>query len=394
VVQEGIDPGPLAGVPIGLKDLIDQEGIPTTNGAAFEPKVPDRSATVVARLEDAGAVIIGRNGLHEFAYGFTSENEHFGPVRNPWDTKLSPGGSSGGSGASVAAGVVVASVGTDTGGSVRVPAALCGVVGLKVTYGRVPLTGVTPLAPSLDTIGPIARSVADLASMYGVMAGVDLTGGEPIDLKTLRIGVPMQWNAAVIDRATASAFEGALDRVATSGATVEEVDAPGLAITDVAAGAVAVEILETHRERWPKDADRYGTDVARRLRDAEAVPRRYAIDVPAWDATARETLGELFESFDVLATPTVGATRKVIGEQNIDIDGEAVFHRTVLSSYTWPVNRPGNPALAVPIPDSGAPPASLQLIGPRLGEERLLSIGMGLEDAGLVAVEKAPIFFE
>jgi len=393
MVEAGSDPGPLAGVPIGLKDLIDQEGIPTTNGAAFEPEVPDRSATVVTRLEDAGAVIIGRNGLHEFAYGFTSENEHFGPVRNPWDTNLSPGGSSGGSGASVAAGVVAAAVGTDTGGSVRVPAALCGVVGLKVTYGRVPLTGVTPLAPSLDTVGPIARSVADLTAMYRVMAGVDRSG-EPSDPATLRIGVPAQWNAAALDGATGAAFAEVLERIASTGASIEEVDAPGLKITEVAAGAVSVEILETHRKRWPEHADRYGADVARRLRDAEAVPRRYAQEVLGWDAEAQETLAGLFASFDVLATPTVGSTRKVIGDPNIDIDGDAVFHRTVLSSYTWPVNRAGNPSLALPIPDSGAPPASLQLIGPRLGESRLLGIGIGLEDAGLVGVERPPIFFD
>ncbi len=390
------DGGALAGVPFAVKNLFDIEGLTTLAGSRLYASNPaaERDATAVARLRAAGAVLVGALNMDEFAFGFTTENPHYGPTRNPHDRQRSAGGSSGGAAAAVAAGMVPLALGSDTNGSVRVPAALCGVVGLKVTYGRVPLTGVTPLAPSLDTIGPIARSVADLASMYGVMAGVDLAGGEPIDPATLRIGVPMQWNAAVIDRATASAFEGALERVATSGATVEEVDAPGLAITDVAASAVAVEILETHRERWPKDADRYGTDVARRLRDAEAVPRRYAIDVPAWDATVREALGQLFESFDVLATPTVGATRKVIGEQNIDIDGEAVFHRTVLSSYTWPVNRAGNPALAVPIPDSGAPPASLQLIGPRLGEERLLSIGIGLEDAGLVAVEQPPTFFE
>ena len=198
-IAAGEDVGPLAGIPIGLKDLIDQAGIPNTNGAAFEPAVPDTSATVVDRLEAAGAVIIGRTGLHEFAFGFTSENEHFGPVRNPWDTDLSPGGSSGGSAAAVAAGIVPAAIGTDTGGSVRVPAALCGVVGLKVTHGRVPLTGVTPLAPSLDTVGPITRTVADAAAVYAAIAGDDPhdpwaapvpvdRAGEPRDPSTISIG--------------------------------------------------------------------------------------------------------------------------------------------------------------------------------------------------------------
>ena len=389
---DGIDPGPLAGVPIGLKDLIDQAGIPTTNGAAFEAIIPERSAPVVERLEDAGAVIIGRTGLHEFAYGFTSENEHFGPVRNPWDTELSPGGSSGGSGAAVSAGVVPAAIGTDTGGSVRVPAALCGVVGLKVTHGRVPLDGVTPLAPSLDTVGPLARSVADLAVLYGVMAGDD-RGVTTADLAALRVAVPEQWSGGVLDRATSAAFAGVLERIAAAGATVERVDEPALAVTDVAAAAVSVEITAVHRQRFAGDPDRYGVEVAERLRGAAAVPAGYAEDVLAWDAGARAALERLFARFDVVATPTVGATRKTIGEPEMDIDGKAVFHRTVLSQYTWPVNRTGNPALALPIPASGAPPASLQLVGPWLGEADLLGIGMALEETGLIRVEQPPKYF-
>jgi aspartyl-tRNA(Asn)/glutamyl-tRNA(Gln) amidotransferase subunit A len=401
---EGDDPGPLAGVPIGLKDLIDQEGIPTTNGAAFPPIVPDRSAAVVRRLEAAGAVIIGRTGLHEFAYGFTSENEHFGPVRNPWDTEWSPGGSSGGSAAAVSAGVVPVGIGTDTGGSVRVPAALCGVVGLKVTHGRVPLTGVTPLAASLDTVGPLARTVADLAAVYAVIAGDDAEDPwsapvpvatlEPaVDPASLRIAVPVQWNAAVIDGATKAAFDGTLEQIAALGAVVEVVDEPALAITEVAANAVSVEILAEHADRLATDPDRYGSEVAARLRAAAEVPHRVAVEVLAWDAGARHALDRLFTRFDAIATPTVGAMVKVIGVDDMDLDGRPVFHRTVLSSSTWPVNRTGNPALALPIPGSSRPPASLQLVGSRFGEARLLGIGLGLEKSGLIGVEQPPIFF-
>ena len=403
-VAAGHDPGSLAGVPIGLKDLIDQAGIPTTNGSAFEAVVATQSATVVRRLEAAGAVIIGRTGLHEFAYGFTSENEHFGPVHNPWDTELSPGGSSGGSAAAVAAGIVPAAIGTDTGGSVRVPAALCGVVGLKVTHGRVPLTGVTPLAPSLDTVGPLAGSVADLALVYGAIAGDDpqepwsapipvVMPQHAADPATVRVGVPAQWNDGVIDAATRASFEEVLQRIAAAGATVEPVDEPLLAITEAAAGAASLEILLQHRERWSTQPDLYGSEIADRLRSAEAIPDRYAVDVLAWDAGARHALDRLFTVFDVLATPTVGATRKVIGDPDIDIDGDAVSHRTVLSPYTWPVNRTGNPALALPIPGSGAPPASMQLIGSSFGEARLLEIGLGLEAEGLIRVEEPPIFY-
>lgn len=403
-IARGDDPGPLAGIPIGLKDLIDQEGLPTTNGAAFDPTLPDHSATVVRRLEDAGAVIIGRTGLHEWAFGFTSENEHFGPVRNPWDTDLSPGGSSGGSAAAVAAGVVPAAVGTDTGGSVRVPAALCGIVGLKVTHGRVPLTGVTPLASSLDTVGPLARSVADLAALYAVMAGDDPddpwsapvaveTPGHAAEPALLRIGVPAEWVDHPIDASTRAAFASLLEQIAKLGAIVEEVSEPALIPNEAATWAASIEILAEHAGRWPEERERYGSDVARRLERAEPAPKRLAIDVRAWDAGARHALDRLFARFDVLATPTVGAGRKVIGVPDMDVDGEAIFHRDVIAPYTWPVNRTGNPALALPIPGSGAPPASVQLIAPHFAEARLLEVGLGLERSGLIGVEEPPIFF-
>ena len=157
--------GALAGVPVGIKDLIDHEGRVTTAGSAFYRHEADRSSPVVSRLEAAGAVVIGRTGLHEFAFGFSSENPHFGPVRNPWDPDTSPGGSSGGSAAAVAAGITPVAIGTDTGGSVRVPAALCGCFGLKVTHGRIPLDGVFPLATTVDTVGPLADSIGALDSL-------------------------------------------------------------------------------------------------------------------------------------------------------------------------------------------------------------------------------------
>jgi Asp-tRNA(Asn)/Glu-tRNA(Gln) amidotransferase A subunit family amidase len=403
-IARGQNPGPLAGVPIGLKDLIDQAGVPTTNGAVFETRPATASAVVVQRLEAAGAVIIGRTGLHEFAFGFTSENQHFGPVRNPWDLSLSPGGSSGGSAAAVAAGIVPAAIGTDTGGSIRVPAALCGVVGLKVTHGRVPLTGVTPLAQSLDTVGPIARNVADLTAIYAAIAGDDPADpwsapvrverpGARRDPSTLFIGIPKQWMGHPIDLTTRNAFREALDRLATLGATIETVDEAALEITRAAANAAAAEVYQAHKERWEQAPDTYGHDVAARIRRAETVGLDTAIDAMKWDAGVRHALDRIFNRFDVLATPTVGSTTKIIGEDDMDIDGERIFHRAVIAQYTWPVNRAGNPALALPIRSEEAPPASLQLIGPRWGEVDLLEIGLGLEDADIVNVEQPPVFF-
>ena len=403
-IAAGQDPGPLTGVSVGLKDLIDQAGFATTNGAAFPASPARKSATVVRRLEDAGAVIIGRTGLHEFAFGFTSENQHFGPVRNPWDPGLSAGGSSGGSASAVAAGVVSAGIGTDTGGSVRVPAALCGVVGLKVTHGRVPLTGVTPLASSLDTVGPITRSVADAATLYAVIAGDDRTDPwsapadvelprEPRDPSTLSIGVPVQWMGNPIDQVTGTAFRGTLALLDSLGAVVEEIDEPALEITDAAANAAALEVFHAHRERWEHSPELYGTDVAARLRKASIVDPGLLVDALEWDAAVRHAFERIFTRFDALAMPTVGGTRKVIGEDDMDIDGERFFHRQVIAQFTWPVNRTGNPALALPIPGDGTPPASLQVVGPRWGEGQLLEIGLGLEAAGISAVRRPPHFY-
>jgi Asp-tRNA(Asn)/Glu-tRNA(Gln) amidotransferase A subunit family amidase len=400
-IERGEDPGPLAGVPIALKDLIDEADTPNTSGSAFPPIVPDRSAEVVQRLEAAGAVIVGRTGLHEFAFGFSSENEHFGPVRNPWDTDLSPGGSSGGSAAAVAAGIVPAAIGTDTGGSVRVPAALCGVVGLKVTHGRVPLTGVVPLASSLDTVGPLARTVADTAVVYAAIAGADSADpwsapravdrlGPPTDPTTLRVAVPKQWVDGPLTAEMDATFRAVLERIASGGAVVEEVDEPAFESTAASDRGASVEIAAVHRKRWDTDPDRYGRQVAARLEHAFAVDADDLVAALEWRAGARNAAARLFERYDVLVTPTVGATAKTIGVDDIDVDGTPVFYRKLLAHYTAPVNHVGLPALALPIPDTGIPPASLQIVGPAWGETGLLETGMALETAGVVGARVPP----
>lgn len=392
-VEAGRTSGALLGVPIGLKDLIDQAGRPNTLGAAFEPLRPTASATVVQRLEAAGAVVIGRTGLHEFAYGFTSENEHFGPVRNPWDTSLSPGGSSGGSGAAVAAGIVPMAVGTDTGGSVRVPAALCGVFGLKVTHGAVPLDGVFPLASSLDTVGPLARSVDDLAISFLVMAGAAEPPPE-VPTDELRIATVAQWQEGPTTPDVAGALASFLDRAHEAGATITVVDEPWLEIPRDLLAAASPEIAEVHGERWRTAPHRYGHDVATRLEAAFATPPQVVTSSAAWTKRARTRLAALFHDHDVVATPTVGATRKTIGEDAIEIGGVPYPHRAVLARWTAPVNRLGLPAIAAPIAGSGTPPASVQLVGADHGDGALLGVARTLEDIGLVGVEHPPNWFD
>ncbi len=395
----GGSPGPLGGVPIAIKDLIDQAGRVTTCGSSFLDVPARADATVVTRLGDAGAVIVGRTGLHEFAYGFSSENPWWGPVRNPWNPSTSTGGSSGGSAAAVAAGVVPIAIGTDTGGSVRVPAALCGCSALKVTHGRVPLTGVFPLVASLDTVGPIAASVADLAAGYLAMAGPDpadpwsrtrevVAPDGPADLSGLVVGVPVPWTERRMDPAVAAGFVAALEGLRSAGAHVESFDAPALHPSLVPRATYA-EAGDVHRAWYHEDPARYGPDVRERLEVDLAHTQSEIAAAAAWQADLRDRARRWLDAMDVIVTPTVPVLHKQIGVDVVDVDGEEEPYRQALSWFTTLVNQMGVPAITVPVGD-GSPPPSLQVIGPWWSESRLLEIGMALEETGIVARSRLP----
>jgi aspartyl-tRNA(Asn)/glutamyl-tRNA(Gln) amidotransferase subunit A len=391
--------GALAGIPVPIKDIFDHAGRVTTAGSGFYRNESKTSAPAVHRVENAGAVITARLGLHEFAFGFSSENHWFGPVRNPWDPATSPGGSSGGSAAAVAAGLAPASLGTDTGGSIRVPAALCGVVGLKVTHGRVPLAGVFPLAPSLDTVGQLGRSVADVAAVYAVTAGY-----HPADpwaaprvveqpttstLEGLVVGVPQPWvDKAPMTSEVKAAFEWALGRLAALGAIVAPVRNPVLLppgkINELAWG----EIATVHRRWWGTET--YGPETAGRLEAAMAVTLDQYVEAQAWRSRLRNLVADVFSAVDLLVTPTVPAMRKLIGEDVIEAGGQPLPYRTVLSWFSALVNHMGCPALSVPLAVDGSPPPSLQLIAPWWREARLLEAGRALEEAGVAGVRWPP----
>lgn len=391
LVAQGRDPGPLAGVPIALKDLIDQTGLPNTKGSSFPPESSTHSATVVRRLGAAGANIIGRTGLHEFAFGFTSENPWFGPVRNPWDADTSAGGSSGGSAAAVAAGIVPISIGTDTGGSVRVPAALCGTYGLKVTHGRIPLTGVYPLVGSFDTVGPLARSVDDLAAAYFAMAGDDADDPwsqpvpvEPVpsfdDPSSVRMVLVKQWFDPPLSREISNDITTFIDRCLDAGFTVERLDMPSLHPTHAVTMASRAEILGVHGERFASDPSRYGADVQERLRESLSVNVEDLVSARIWISRARADVARLqTDMFTVIVSPTVGVKTKQIGHDDVDVDGVPVFHRLALASFTSPANAIGIPALSAPILDSGRPPSSIQIVGPAWSESTLLALGRWYE---------------
>lgn len=397
LIDEDDRPGPLAGRPVALKDLIDHSGRTTTAGSSFYRHLATRSATVVERLEAAGAVVMGRNNLHEFAFGFSSENAWFGPVRNPWDPTLSAGGSSGGSAAAVAAGIVPVAIGTDTGGSVRVPAALCGCVGLKVGHGRVPLTGVFPLCGTLDTVGPIARTVSDAAAVFSVIAGhhpadpwsspepVEATGGAAT-LEGLRIAVPHPWVDRPLDPWLKSGFESFVAGLVDAGAVVRVVRLPSLD-PEALRPATYAEAGAVHRRWFEEDPERYGPSVRSRVAavidfDADAVSEAHR-----WRAGLRHAFAGAFASTDLLLTPTTAAWRKVIGVDEVEVAGTREGYRGAFSWFTTLPSQAGLPALALPVAGTaapGRPPASVQLIAPRHREPALLAIGLALEEAGLV----------
>lgn len=374
--------GPMVGVPLAVKDLIDHEGRVTTCGSAFYRHFATSTAPCIRRLLEAGAVVVGRTNLHEWAFGFSSENPHWGPVRNPWDPRTSSGGSSGGSGAAVGAGMTPIALGTDTGGSVRVPAALCGTYGLKVTYGAVPLDGVFPLVPSIDTVGPLADSMEGITTVYRVLSGDRRQSPTP---ERARIGIPQPWfDSAPMADEIAKAFGDAVGALRGMGHEVRPIEMPDVAPLIQIVHAIAPEVREVHRPFRERE-EKYGDDVAARLDDAERVTDDEVEAARKWQTMMRHRFADAFATVDFLLTPTVPVRRKVIGEETI---GDK-HYRSVLSYFTSLVNHALHPALAMPMADSGKPPASLQLIGRMDSEPELIGLGEALERQGLVAFSTA-----
>ncbi|MGI9610597.1 MAG: amidase [Acidimicrobiia bacterium] len=394
LVAAGDAVGPLAGVPYAVKDLIDQAGLPNTCGGGFAPFTPASDAPCVSRLAAAGAIPIGRTGLHEFAFGFSSENPWHGAVRNPLDPALSPGGSSGGSAAAVAARIVPFALGTDTGGSVRVPAALCGIVGLKVTHGRGSLRGVYPLAPGLDTVGPLAATVADAELIYRLIGIHDPSDAlstdmplepaqPPATISGLRLAVPHPWVDTGYEPRVEQEFGALLAGLRDLGAIVEDVTIAETGPPGQGLASAYYEVAPIHRARYLADPASYGDDVQERIEDALAVTEDQYASALEWRQQVRTGLDRQLDSFDAIITPTTAAVTKPIGQEMLDLTTGSAHYRGPLSHFTSLVNNAGLPALALPIKGSGRPPVSLQLIGRAWSESRLLAIGRALESAGL-----------
>jgi aspartyl-tRNA(Asn)/glutamyl-tRNA(Gln) amidotransferase subunit A len=377
---------PLQGIPISLKDLIALEGVPTTAASQVRADaVAYRDALVVQRLKQAGAVIVGTCNLHEFAFGTTSEDSAYGPVHHPLDAARSPGGSSGGSAAAVAAGLCVASVGTDTGGSVRIPAAACGVVGLKPAYGEIPCHGVVPLARSLDHVGPLTLSVEDAWLLYRIMRGDTLPAWPPaanrVDLEGVSIGTPRAYFLDLLDDGVRAEHDAALARLAAVGVRIVEVDVPHA--SDIAAVYLLVgfaEVAAYHAPALEARAELYTPPVRSRLHLSRYVlAEDYVRARDGRDRLGHEVDAAL-SACDVLALPTLPIPAPPIGAASIATGAGRMPVRAATLRLTQLFNLTGHPAISLPAGrTSDGWPTGLQLVGPRGATERLLEIARAVE---------------
>jgi aspartyl-tRNA(Asn)/glutamyl-tRNA(Gln) amidotransferase subunit A len=384
------DHHPLTGIPVALKDTIPTAGLRTTAGSrVLDDWVPDADPPVVQRLRSCGAVVIGKANLHEFAYGGTSENEHFGPVRNPWDPRRVAGGSSGGCAAAVAAGLAAAAIGTDSAGSVRIPACHCGTVGFKPTYGRVPTAELIPLGWSLDHVGPITRTVGDAELLLGAMVGrrgqrpdhVGAAGPPRVD--GLRVGLPRGYAFEGVDPGIAGLVRGAVAGLESLGVAVEEVDVPGLELaTATVYTIIAGEAIAYHSRWWPERAEEYGADVRGKLAAAARLPADEYVQAHRARALIVEALATALEHVDAIVTPTAPLAPQLVGQKEITFGGQRrpATGGGVFTRFTAPFNLSGGPAISVPcglIP--GGIPAGLQIASAPGRDELVLRLAAAYE---------------
>ncbi len=385
--------GPLHGIPIAVKDLFCTKGVRTTAGSKlFASHVPDFDAAVVERLQAGGAVLVGKTGMHELAYGITSSNPHFGAVRNPWDRDRIPGGSSGGSGAAVAAGMVFMAMGSDTGGSIRIPASFCGVVGLKPTYGLVSRYGALPLGFTLDHMGPLTRSVRDAGAVLNLIAGFDPRDPASVrhpaenyvpepapSLRGLRIGLPENFYFERLDPEVDAAVRGALSAAQSRGAEVVPLRVPDIAAMNTVARVIllaeAAAVMEPHLEK----RDEFGADVLALLDQGRLLPATDYINAQRLRRQMQTEFDALWPRVDCLFTPTTPSTAPRIGETSTTIGGESEDVRLAATRLVRAVNVLGLPAISIPCGGCHrGMPIGLQIIGKPFAEALILRVAQAL----------------
>lgn len=375
--------GPLHGVPISIKDLVDVRGTPTTAASRVRVgHVARHDATVVGRLRNAGAIFVGKTNLHEFALGTTNEDSAYGPVLHPLDNTRSPGGSSGGSAASVLAGMAYASIGTDTGGSIRIPCAACGLVGLKPTLGEIPIDGVFPLSETLDHVGPMCRSVEDTALLYGVLRGIpNPVAPTPRDVRGLRFGIPRPYFFDLLDQQVAHRFNDACDRLKEGGAILDDVvightKEIGAIYVHIALPEVAVYHMDTLEKR-PQD---YTENVRLRLELGRYILAEDYVRAQRGRQVLIREVNDALNGRDGLLLPSLPVPATKLGVPTVSIGGTEETVRNITLRMTQVFNITGHPAISLPcgMTDEGLP-VGLQIVGARNRTPDLLDVAASVE---------------
>ena len=380
-IAAGRDRGLLHGIPISVKDLVDVAGTPTTSGSAVPPRQPAADAPIVARLREAGAVIVGKTNLHEFAFGTTSDESAFGVVRHPRDPARSPGGSSGGAAVALVEDMCFASVGTDTGGSIRIPSAVCGTVGLKPAFGELPCDGIVSLSTTLDHVGPMARTVDDVAIMFEGMRGLANSNARTAAAGPYVFGVPEGYFCDRLDPAVREALLRTRQALVAAGHRVRTVTIEHASRTpDVYLHIVLPEASWYHTPLLAEHADRYSPGVRLRLEMGRHVLAEDYVRARHLQTVLRRAVDEALEGCDALLLPAQPAPAPLLGASTMEINGTQEPVRGAMLRLTQLFNVTGHPAIALPAgTTSDGWPVSVQLVAPHDATGRLLQIASVVE---------------
>ncbi|RFU65257.1 amidase [Peribacillus glennii] len=405
-IMNGNYRGRLHGIPMALKDILYFKNEKATMGSKIHKDfVADYDATVVSKLKDEGTIFTGKLNMHEYAWGATTTNPHFGATRNPWDLSKIPGGSSGGSGAAVASDMTIASLGTDTGGSIRIPASCCGIIGLKPTHGRISKHGCFPLSWSLDHIGPMTKTVYDAALLLETLSGYDpqdpTSADVPVknfteilsdDVKGTVIGINEEYFFNNVDRRVEESVRKAILELEKLGANIEIVKIPALALSEFGElVTITTEASAIHHDNMVSQSENFGDDVRFLLEFGELIS---AVDYLKAQQIRRQLSNEFastFKRIDVLISPTLPFLAPNIGEQTVDINGEQLSFLDQVIRFTGPGNLTGLPALSIPCAIADGLPIGLQIMGAAFKEEKVLNVAYALEKLNLLKGRKADL---